>query len=66
MHGTQNYLPGLLGLAIGEGGFKSTETIYYLTRLSSTILVCFRSLRGNGAMCVYFFTMWCRRKQIMW
>ena len=57
MHGTQNYLPGLLGPAIGEGSFNSTKTIYHLTRLameSSTILVCFHSLRGKGAMCVYF------------
>jgi len=43
-HATGKYLQGLMGPAISEGSFKSTKTIYDLTRLameSSKIFILF-------------------------
>jgi len=43
-HATEKYLQGLMGPAISEGSFKSTKTMYHLTRLameSSKIFVLF-------------------------
>jgi len=33
-HATRKYLQGLMGPAISKGSFKSTKTIYHLTRLA--------------------------------
>ena len=41
MHATRKYFQGLMGPAISEGSFKSTKTIYHLTRLAMESLKIF-------------------------
>ena len=61
MHATGKYLQRLMGPAISDGSFKSTKTIYHLTRLameSLKFLLHFCSLNGE---CVTYVCLQCGR-----
>ena len=44
-HATKKYLQGLMGPAISEGSFKSTQTMHHLTHLAmESSKICFVSV----------------------